>query len=128
MEELISIISNVGFPIFIAMFLLIRVEQKIDTLVSAFVDLTEAITKLMDSAEFLKIYFSESEVRAMAIIVKETATKITLDLAEGTQTISPVLGTATDDAIYNTGIAVGGLLSEAVEAVKLVITETLAEE
>lgn len=51
MEELISIISNVGFPIFIAMFLLIRVEQKIDTLVSAFVDLTESITKLMDSAE-----------------------------------------------------------------------------
>lgn len=64
----------------------------------------------------------------MAIIVKETATKITLDLSEGTQTISPVLSTATDDAIYNTGVAVGGLLSEAVEAVKLVITETLAEE
>ena len=48
MEELIGIISNVGFPIFIAMFLLIRVENKIDQLISAFVDLTESITHMMD--------------------------------------------------------------------------------
>lgn len=46
MEELISIISNVGFPIFIAMFLLIRVEAKIDQLISAFMDLMDCITEL----------------------------------------------------------------------------------
>ena len=51
MEELISIISNVGFPIFIAMFLLIRLETKIDQLVSAFIDLTETITQLVDDKE-----------------------------------------------------------------------------
>ena len=49
MEELISIVSNVGFPIFIAMFLLIRVEQKIDQLIGSFMDLTESITRMMDS-------------------------------------------------------------------------------
>ena len=49
MEELISIVSNVGFPIFIAMFLLIRVENKIDQLIGAFMDLTESISRMMDS-------------------------------------------------------------------------------
>ena len=48
MEEFIGIISNVGFPIFIAMFLLIRVETKIDQLIGAFVDLTESIGKIME--------------------------------------------------------------------------------
>lgn len=48
MEEFISVVSNVGFPIFIAMFLLIRVETKIDQLISAFVDLTESIGRMMD--------------------------------------------------------------------------------
>lgn len=48
MEELISIISNVGFPIFIAMFLLIRLETKIDQLISAFMDLTDSINQLVD--------------------------------------------------------------------------------
>lgn len=51
MEELISIISNVGFPIFIAMFLLIRLETKIDQLVSAFIDLTESINQLLDEKQ-----------------------------------------------------------------------------
>ena len=46
-QDFISIISNVGFPIFIAMFLLIRVENKIDKLIGAFVDLTDSINELI---------------------------------------------------------------------------------
>ena len=46
-QDFISIISNVGFPIFIAMFLLIRVENKIDKLIGAFVDLTDSINDLI---------------------------------------------------------------------------------
>lgn len=48
MNEFVGILSNVGFPIFIAMFLLIRVENKIDQLIVAFVDLTEAIAGVMN--------------------------------------------------------------------------------
>lgn len=47
-QDFISIISNVGFPIFIAMFLLIRVENKIDKLIGAFVDLTDSINELIN--------------------------------------------------------------------------------
>lgn len=67
MEELISVISNVGFPIFIAMFLLIRVEAKIDQLISAFMDLMDCITELTNKKQgkktVFKIYKGESEVR-----------------------------------------------------------------
>lgn len=51
MDEFISVISNVGFPIFIAMFLLIRVENKIDTLVSTFIDLTDSIDRLVEQSK-----------------------------------------------------------------------------
>lgn len=51
MQDFVNVVSNVGFPIFIAMFLLIRVENKIDQLIGAFVDLTEAIGRLMDDRE-----------------------------------------------------------------------------
>lgn len=47
-QDFISIISNVGFPIFIAMFLLIRVENKIDKLIGAFMDLTDSINELIN--------------------------------------------------------------------------------
>lgn len=63
----------------------------------------------------------------MAAIVESTAKKIVLDLAEGTQTISPVLNTATDASVLTTGKAIGTLLSVATEQVKLVVTETLVE-
>ena len=46
MEEIVSIIKDIGFPIFVAMYLLARIEGKIDKLVAAFVDLTEAFTEL----------------------------------------------------------------------------------
>lgn len=63
----------------------------------------------------------------MAAIVESTAKKIVLDLAEGTQTISPILNTATDASVLTTGKAIGTLLSVATEHVKLVVTETLVE-
>lgn len=63
----------------------------------------------------------------MAAIVESTAKKIVLDLAEGTQTISPILNTATDASVLTTGKAIGTLLSVATEKVKLVVTETLVE-
>lgn len=48
MQEVIPFISNVGFPIFIAMFLLIRIENKIDQLIGTFMDLTDSINALVD--------------------------------------------------------------------------------
>ncbi|MCR6546415.1 YvrJ family protein [Dehalobacterium formicoaceticum] len=47
MEELITIISNVGFPIAISAYLLIRIEKKLDTL-------SESIAELAKVIEFLK--------------------------------------------------------------------------
>lgn len=49
MQNYIAFISNVGFPIFIAMFLLIRIESKIEKLVTAFVDLTESISRMLEA-------------------------------------------------------------------------------
>lgn len=46
MGDMISLIKDIGFPIFVAMYLLARIEGKIDKLVAAFVDLTEAFTDL----------------------------------------------------------------------------------
>lgn len=43
MEELLNIIANVGFPIAVAVFLLIRVEGKMTCLTKAINDLREAI-------------------------------------------------------------------------------------
>lgn len=63
----------------------------------------------------------------MAATVGSTSKKIVLDLTEGTQTISPILNSATDDGVLATGKAIGGLLSVATEQVKLVVTETLVD-
>ena len=63
----------------------------------------------------------------MAAAVKETSKKIVLDLKEGTQTISPILESATDDKVYEVGKAMATLQASALEAVKLVVTETIAE-
>lgn len=49
--EIMQFIGNMGFPIFVAMYLLIRVEQKIEKLVLAFVDHTEAITRIMNELQ-----------------------------------------------------------------------------
>lgn len=43
MEEMLKIIGNVGFPIAVAAFLLVRMEQRMDTLTSAICELRDAI-------------------------------------------------------------------------------------
>lgn len=43
MDELLKIIGNVGFPIAVAAFLLVRVEQRMDSLTAAICELREAI-------------------------------------------------------------------------------------
>ena len=61
----------------------------------------------------------------MAAKVKESSRKITLDLKEGSQSIAPILLTASDEAIYETGEAIGTLQSERVEAIVVVDTEEI---
>lgn len=51
MEQYVSIVSSVGFPIFIAMFILIRMESKIEKLVAAFVELSDSIEKIIEKTE-----------------------------------------------------------------------------
>ena len=46
MEDLISLISNVGFPIAIAAFLLIRIEAKVEVLSAAINQLAQTIAAL----------------------------------------------------------------------------------
>lgn len=46
MDEIIKLIGNVGFPIVVAAFLLLRVEQRMDALTAAIVELREAILLL----------------------------------------------------------------------------------
>lgn len=46
MEELIKVISNVGFPIAVAVYLLIRSERKMEVLSESIANLTLAVDKL----------------------------------------------------------------------------------
>ncbi len=46
MEEMINLITNVGFPIAVAVYLLIRVEGKLNQLTKAIYELREAIITL----------------------------------------------------------------------------------
>lgn len=46
MDELVNLIGNVGFPIAIAVYLLIRVESQLDRLTLAIGELREAIITL----------------------------------------------------------------------------------
>lgn len=48
MEDLISGIANIGFPIEVAAYLLVRIEQKLDNLSISIKDLTGALEKLDD--------------------------------------------------------------------------------
>lgn len=43
MDELLNLIANVGFPIAVAVFLLVRIESKITCLTKAINELREAI-------------------------------------------------------------------------------------
>jgi len=46
MEEILKIIANVGFPIAVAAWLMIRVEERMENLTAAIIDLREAIIML----------------------------------------------------------------------------------
>ncbi|WP_129600604.1 YvrJ family protein [Anaerophilus nitritogenes] len=49
MEELMSIIANVGFPIGISVYLLVRIEGKIDDLSKSIKELDHTIENLWNS-------------------------------------------------------------------------------
>lgn len=46
MDEMIKMIGNVGFPMAVAAFLLLRVEQRMEALTTAIAELREAILLL----------------------------------------------------------------------------------
>ena len=48
MQAVVDAISNIGFPIFITLFLLHRMEVKIDHLIKAIHNLTQVISKTED--------------------------------------------------------------------------------
>lgn len=58
----------------------------------------------------------------MAAVVDKTTRKIVLDLKEGTQTISPIASGATDEAVFNSGKAISGLLQSELQVIQLVET------
>ncbi|MEA4961478.1 YvrJ family protein [Lutispora sp.] len=45
MEELISLISNVGFPIAVTAFLLIRIEKQLDQINRMLINMAELLSK-----------------------------------------------------------------------------------
>ncbi len=45
-SEFVNIISNVGFPIFLTVYLLTRIEGKLDTLSISINDLAKTISKM----------------------------------------------------------------------------------
>ncbi|KRU36862.1 YvrJ family protein [Clostridium sporogenes] len=42
-DSLVELISNVGFPVGISVYLLVRVEKKLDDLIKAFNDYTKGV-------------------------------------------------------------------------------------
>lgn len=48
MDDMVNLISNVGFPIAITMFLLLKMDKKIDTLSSSIVNLSNSVEKLIN--------------------------------------------------------------------------------
>ena len=50
MDEMLKIVANVGFPIAVAAWLLVRIEQRMDNLTAAIGDLREAIVLLNNSS------------------------------------------------------------------------------
>lgn len=54
MEEFIKVISNVGFPIAVAVYLLIRSEKRMEVLTESITNLTTAVDKLNKEITKLK--------------------------------------------------------------------------
>lgn len=51
MDELIALVANIGFPIAISCFLLVRLEHKLEELTSTIARLTATVEKLEISVE-----------------------------------------------------------------------------
>lgn len=47
MEEFLTAIANYGFPIIVSAYLLVRMEQKLDTLEKAITELSHTIKKII---------------------------------------------------------------------------------
>ncbi len=47
MEELIGLVSNMGFPIAVSIYLLVRIEGKMDELTGSVKELSRVISKLL---------------------------------------------------------------------------------
>lgn len=54
MEEFMTVVSNVGFPIAVAVYLLIRSEKKMEVLTESITNLTLAVDKLNKEITKLK--------------------------------------------------------------------------
>ncbi|WP_090042778.1 YvrJ family protein [Clostridium frigidicarnis] len=48
MDDMVSLVSNVGFPIAITIFLLIRMEKKVDGLSTSISKLSTSVEKLIE--------------------------------------------------------------------------------
>lgn len=46
MDELLKGVANYGFPIIVSVYLLVRMESKMDTLQAAIVELTHAVERI----------------------------------------------------------------------------------
>ncbi|EKU92939.1 YvrJ protein family [Alloiococcus otitis] len=51
LQALVDAISNIGFPIFITLFLLHRMEAKVDNLVKAIHDLSQVISQDQETSK-----------------------------------------------------------------------------
>jgi len=47
LDDLAPVIANLGFPIVVALYLLMRVEKKLDELGSSMAEIVKAISKLL---------------------------------------------------------------------------------
>ncbi|MFU0800345.1 MAG: YvrJ family protein [Xylanivirga thermophila] len=51
MEQMFSVIANLGFPIAVSVYLLVRVENKLETLTRSIYELAAAISNLQKSTK-----------------------------------------------------------------------------
>lgn len=67
MDEIINLIANVGFPIVVAIYLLIRVENKLNQLTIAILELKEALIILQrGNAPYVGLADNYREVQTYA--------------------------------------------------------------
>jgi len=52
-DEVVNFIANVGFPIAVSIFLLARIESKLDSLSDSISDLSVAIKELKQSNQYI---------------------------------------------------------------------------